>query len=111
MLKANAPVLPGRSKMNKTEEAYAQVLEARLRSGQIRMWEFQGMKLRLADGAYYTPDFFVVTVDDLIELHETKGFMREAARVRLLVAASKYPFTFKLVRKVKGLFSISDVKF
>ncbi len=91
---------PGWEKMNRLEKDWSQVLTG---DAAVTSWRFEALKLRLATGAYYTPDFFVVTEDGLVELHETKGHMREAARVRLLTAADLYPeFEFKLIRRSKG---------
>ena len=47
--------------MNKTEEAYGQLLELLKRTGEIRDYQFEGIKLRLAARTFYTPDFVVVT--------------------------------------------------
>jgi hypothetical protein len=63
---------------------------------------YEPMKLRLADGSYYTPDFGVLTRDCLFELHETKGFWREAAKVRIKVAAELFPFKFIAIKRAKG---------
>lgn len=88
--------------MNRTESDWAIELEARRRVGEIEHWSFESVRLKLANGAWYTPDFFVVVSDGSIEIHETKGFMREAARVRLLTAAQLYPwFKFLLVKRGK----------
>lgn len=95
--------------MNKLERDYAMILEAKKRTGEIREWAYESFRLKLADGAWFTPDFFVVCSDDLIEFHETKGFMREAARVRLLVAAQMYPFAFKLVKRTPKGWTITEV--
>ena len=78
------------------------MLQLRKLAGEILDWKFGCFKLRLADGAWYKTDFFVVLADGEIQCHETKGFMREAARVRLNVAADLYPFTFILVKRVNG---------
>lgn len=43
--------------MNKTESAYCQHLELRKRAGEIVWYRFEGIKLRLADNTFYTPDF------------------------------------------------------
>jgi hypothetical protein len=84
---------------NALERAYAQHLELRWRAGDLAGWRYEPIKLRLADGAFYTPDFLVVQNSGEMELHETKGFMREAARVRLKVAVELYPwFQFVIVR-------------
>ena len=82
---------------SKLEARYFAYLQQRLRRGEIAAFAYEAEKLRLADGAYYTPDFRVVTVEGYVEFHETKGFMREAARVRLLVAAELHPYAFFLV--------------
>jgi hypothetical protein len=84
------------SKLNKTESAYAGYLDARKIDGDILWWRFEPMKLRLADGAYYRPDFGVLTHERLFEFREVKGFWREAARVRIKVAAEIFPF-FKFI--------------
>ncbi|EGX16832.1 gp8 domain protein [Escherichia coli STEC_S1191] len=46
--------------MNKTESAYCQHLEQRKRAGEIAWYRFEGIKLRLADNTFYTPDFAVM---------------------------------------------------
>ena len=43
--------------MNKTESAYCQHLELRKRAGEIAWYRFEGIKLRLANNTFYTPDF------------------------------------------------------
>ena len=83
---------------NRTEAAYDAVLAGLLQAGQILWYKFEALKLRLADGAYYTPDFAVMTADGYIECHETKGFWREAGRVRIKVAAEHFPFRFVAVK-------------
>jgi hypothetical protein len=94
--------LPPETKMNKTESAYANHLHLLKCAGEIIDWRFEGIKFRLADGAIYTPDFLVV-YKDRFEIHETKGFWREAARVRIKVAADLYPwFPFRAIKLIKG---------
>lgn len=88
--------------MNKTEAAYAAHLDARRHLGEVLWFRFEGVKLRLADNTFYTPDFAVMVASGQIELHEVKGFMEEDANVKIKVAASQYPFVFRLVRKAKG---------
>ena len=77
--------------MNKTELRYAGQLELLKRSNQIVDWRFNAIRFRLAEGAYYKPDFFIVKLDSF-EIHETKGFFREAAKVRIKTAAELYPW-------------------
>jgi predicted Ser/Thr protein kinase len=88
--------------MNKWEAAYADHLEMRKRAGEIEWYAFEWIRLRLADGAWFKPDFFVFTNEGEIEAHEVKGHFREAAKVRLKVAADRYPFQFVLVTRDKN---------
>jgi hypothetical protein len=89
-------------RMNGLEADYARLLELRVRAGEVLWWSFEGFRLRLAEGAWFTPDFVVLLATGVLEFHETKGFLREAARVRLRVAAGMYPWGFVLVRRGKG---------
>ncbi len=95
--------------MNRMEREWALVLEARRRAGQIARWDFQPVKLRLADRTFYEPDFRVIALDGTIEMHETKGFMEDDAAVKLKVAAEQHPYRFVLVRKLKGVWSETPV--
>lgn len=101
MTLAQAVLALGRLKtgqMNKTEAAYAHHLELLRRAGQVQWIKFEGLKLRLADNTFYTPDFAVMAADGVMELHEVKGFMTEDANVKVKVAAQLYPFRFFVVR-------------
>ena len=49
--------------MNKTETAYDSHLAALQHAGQIKWRKFEGLKLRLADNTFYTPDFAVMAAD------------------------------------------------
>lgn len=89
--------VPG--EMNKTEAAYAEHLEARKLAGEIAAYWFEAIKLRLADNTTYTPDFFVMLPNGLLECHEVKGFWRDDAKVKIKVAADKYPFRFIAVTR------------
>jgi hypothetical protein len=84
--------------MNGTERAYAQLLDVRQKAGEIAWWRFEGITLKLADDTRYTPDFAVMLADGTMEMHETKGFMREDAHVKIKVAAAQFPFKFRLLK-------------
>ena len=84
--------------MNKTEAAYALRLQALVHDGKILWHRFEGLKLRLADNTFYTPDFAVMACDGVMECHEVKGYMMEDANVKIKVAAEMYPFRFIVVR-------------
>jgi hypothetical protein len=100
-------------KMNKTEAAYDAHLWSLRHAGQILWHKFEGIKLRLADNTFYTCDFAVLPSDSVMEMHEIKGFMMEDANVKIKVAASIYPFRFKIVRakakKNGGGWSIEEI--
>ena len=84
--------------MNKTEAAYDAHLAAQQHAGQIQWRKFEGIKLRLADNTFYTPDFAVMAADGVMECHEVKGFWQDDARAKIKVAADLYPFRFIAVR-------------
>lgn len=89
-----------KNKMNKLEAAYAQKLELERLAGVWQWWAFNSIKLRLATGAYYTPDFALIDAGGHLIIHETKGHWREAAKVRIKVAAELYPhFRFVAVTR------------
>lgn len=106
MLRANKAFALGRLKsgqMNKTEAAYGQHLELRKRAGEIAWYKFEGLKLRLADNTFYSPDFFVMLSSGELEVHEVKGakgIFTDDARVKVKVAAELYPFAFKVIYPV-----------
>lgn len=83
---------------NKTEAAYEAHLAALVAAGSVAWFKFEGVKLRLADNTFYTPDFAVMRSDGLMEMHEVKGFWADDARVKIKVAADLYPFRFLAVR-------------
>jgi hypothetical protein len=89
--------------MNKTESAYAEHLEWLKRAGDVLWWRFEGLKFRLADKTFLTPDFTVMVRSGLIELHDVKGFVMDDANVKIKVAADQYPFDFYIIRKNKSL--------
>lgn len=83
---------------SKDEEIYGDILEGRRRRGMILGHEFQLEKFRLGEGSWYTPDFRVIEADRLITFIEVKGgVIREAARVRFLVAADLHPYRFAMI--------------
>jgi hypothetical protein len=100
-------------KANRLERAYATELELKRLRGSVLWWGYEIVSIPIGPGARYRPDFLVVVpwmgralvnsgspVPPVeVEFHETKGFMREAARVRLLVAIDRLKWArFLLVR-------------
>ena len=84
--------------MNKTEAAYAATLDARRHAGEVAWFKFEGIKLRLADNTFYTPDFAVMLADGALEMHEVKGFWTDDGRAKIKIAADMYPLRFVAVR-------------
>lgn len=81
-------------RMNGLEARYAGRLEAMKRAGKLVCWKFEEIKLRLACGTFYTPDFFLMLPDGSVGFHETKGFWRDDARAKIKIAAGLYPMFF-----------------
>lgn len=86
-------------KMNKTEQEYSEHLERLKHEGAVLWWKFEGLKLRLADNTFYTPDFAVMVKDGTMEVHEVKGYWQDDARVKVKVASDQYPFRFIALTK------------
>lgn len=83
--------------MNPMETRYSQLLDSMKASGEIVWWVFEGITLKLCEGSRYTPDFFVLRADGVLEVHETKGRWIGDAKTKIKVAAEKFPFLFKAV--------------
>lgn len=84
--------------MNQTEAAYARTLEQRKAAGEVAWYKFEGLKFRLADNTFYTPDFAVQLADGALEAHEVKGYWQEDARAKIKIAADMYPLRFVAVQ-------------
>lgn len=101
-MKPSFPRARGRTRkqpgqMNRQEAEYRQRL---IDDPAVFSVDYERITLKLADDTRYTPDFFVLMKDGLIELHEVKGFMEDHARVKIKVAAEMFPmFAFMLARK------------
>jgi|ERR1051325_169340 hypothetical protein len=80
-----------RGEMNKLELRFAQeVLILEQAAGEIKSYQYEAIKLKLANGAWYTPDFDVYMSDGSLVFYEVKGHWREAARLRIKVAAEAH---------------------
>ncbi len=94
--------------MNKTETAYAAFLETLKSLGDVLWYRFEGIKLRLADNTFYTPDFAVMAASGQLEMHECKGYWQDDARVKIKVAAEMYPFKFIAAKKFGDTWKVED---
>ena len=91
-----------KGQLNKTEQSYQDHLELLMRAGEILWYKFEGVTLRLADNrCHYTPDFAVMLSDNVLEMHEVKGFWTDDARVKIKVAAEQFPFRFIAIRRIR----------
>ena len=92
--------VPGQ--MNKTESEYAERLNARMLAGEILTFEFEAVKLKLADLCFYTPDFYVLNTDGTLEFIDVKGGgpIDDKSIVKVKCAAEKFwQFTFAIEQK------------
>lgn len=85
---------------NKTEAEYGRLLEARKQTGEIEWYAFEGITFKLADDTRYTPDFAVMLTGGEMEMHEIKGRWMDDAKVKIKVAAERFPFRFIAVHKI-----------
>jgi predicted nuclease of restriction endonuclease-like RecB superfamily len=83
---------------NKTEAAFESWLRQRQMAGEVLWFAFEGIKLRLADKTFYTPDFAVMEANGELVLYEVKGFWTDDARVKTKVAASLFPLRLIAVK-------------
>ena len=95
-------------RMNDLELRYQKYLSEQQRAGYVVKFAFEAIKLRLADKTSWTPDFYVMRPDGLIEFHDTKGttskktakgrvkgpWIEQHANIKMKVAAEMYPFRF-----------------
>lgn len=101
---------------NKTEQAFEEHLAAMLHAGEVQWFKFEAIKLRLADSTFLTVDFAVMRADGVLEMIDVKGakaLFTDDARVKMKVAASMFPFVFKvaypLPKKSGGGWDIEEV--
>lgn len=90
--KARLDVVTHDDKMNRLEAEWYQRLQLLIAAGEVDRIIYEGLKFRLADLTWYTPDFTVIMTDGSIEIHEIKGFRRDDALVKFKVAADQYPW-------------------
>jgi hypothetical protein len=85
---------------NDTEAAYDRHLARLQLDGVIAWYRFEAITLKLAPGASYKVDFFVMLPDGTLEAHEVKGQWHDDARLKIKLAASLFPFRFVAIRTV-----------
>jgi len=88
--------------MNGLERQYSKYLDDLRLAGAIQWYAFDAVKLRLAASTFYTPDFLVMNRDSELEIHEVKGHWEDDARVKIKVAADKFPFRFIAITRERS---------
>lgn len=100
--------------MNKTEQAYAELLEEQKAAGLVLDWKFHPMRIRLADNTYYEVDFLVFHADHTLAIHETKGgYTSDKGQLKIKLVAELMPWFgfYKAVKRAKkdgGGFALED---
>jgi hypothetical protein len=100
-----------KGKMNGTETAYAQRLDALKHDGTIIDWKFHVLRVRLADNTYYEPDFIVMTADRELQIHECKGsFTTDKGQIKVKLCAEVLPWfrVFKCSKQKDGSWIIQE---
>lgn len=95
---------------NKLEMDYALYLEAQRQAGEILEWNYERVRLKIADQSigkkaiFYCPDFDVITKGNKVEMHETKGRERVGGMIKYRVAKEMFweLFEFKFIKRGKG---------
>jgi hypothetical protein len=91
---------------NKAEIRYEEeVLKPSMMAGNILWYAFEGIKLKLADRTFITIDYAVLPKSGVMELHDVKGHRAiylDDAKVKMKVAADKFPFVFKVAFMPRG---------
>lgn len=108
-----------RGTMNKTEAAYARILDREIEEGKTLRYWFEPMSFRLSSPpggqpARYTPDFMLLRPTGevwIVDVKSGSGFDDNAAIVRIKCCAEQYPlFRFFLAKKLEtGAFELTEV--
>jgi len=96
------------SKLNKLESSWLAVLRADITLTWVGV---HALTFKIGDDCRYTPDFIALNLDGELIAYETKGFMRDDARVKLKVAARMFPFVgFVLIERKAGAWICTEIK-
>jgi hypothetical protein len=94
---------------NKTERAYADLLDLRIRLGEVSRWWYAPGSLRLAPDLHYRPDFLIQHADRRLEIVDCKGgrkdgtyHFEEDSWVKIKTVAALYPFAVGVAWQTKG---------
>lgn len=80
-------------RMNGLEKRFlVEIVEPMVLEGTVKYWHFEGIKLRLADKTWWTPDFWLILSDGKVVAAEVKGHWEDDARVKVKIAAEAFPW-------------------
>ena len=99
---------------NATERRYEAHLEQQKQAGEILWYLFEGIKLKLAPKTFLTVDYAVMSASGQLEMHDVKGaraIFSDDAKVKMKVAADKFPFVFKVAfpKKRAGGWEVEEI--
>lgn len=95
------PLPVERGYRSKTEASFAQWLDIQKMAGQIGGWQYEEVRLRLAAGKTYVPDFLVLCVGfvgNFSHFAEVKGrkgagfYSRDLGKLKIAMAARLFPW-------------------
>lgn len=87
--------------MNRTETAYAALLDEKKRTGEVLEWRFHPFNVRLAANTFYEVDFIVLTGDMRLEIHEVKGdYTNPVGQMKIKLCAEALPF-FRMLKCIR----------
>lgn len=88
-------------RMNKTEAEHALALD---HDPDVATWFYECIGLRLGDGCFYYPDFFVILKSGMIRIDEVKGGrIEDDGMAKYKAARERYWFfAWRMVQKTKN---------
>lgn len=95
---AKAVVIDGMRFDSTAEGNHYQKLSNLWHAGAIK-WFTRQVPFRLPGGVIYRADFLVVYIDGSIAVQDVKGFLTEAAKIKLKQMAEIYGFEVELIGK------------
>ena len=97
--------------LNKTEQAFAQLLDQWKREGKVQWWKAHPFSIKLAKNTHYRLDFLALMGDGLVTMFEVKGtYTSEKGQAKIKLAAEALPI-FRMVkaeRQAGGEFKLTE---
>lgn len=97
--------------LNKTEQAFAELLDQWKRDGRVQWWKAHPFSIKLAKNTHYRLDFLALMSDGLVTMFEVKGtYTSEKGQAKIKLAAEALPI-FRMVkaeRQKGGEFKLTE---